>query len=160
MIVLMGVCGCGKTTVGELLAASLCWPYYDADDYHPPDNVAKMRSGAPLTDTDREPWLAALNRLLKDLEAQGQSSGLGCSALREAYRRTLLHGVAGARLVYMKGSRSLIATRLEERVHRYMPASLLDSQFAALEEPRDAMVVDVAPAPDQIAAQIRSSLGL
>lgn len=140
IVVLMGVSGAGKTTIGRLLAAHLGVPFIEGDDHHPPANVAKMAGGVPLEDEDRWPWLARLNGILKKQE----HAVLACSALKEAYRERLLQGVAGARLVHLHGDQALIAARLRERRHRYMPASLLDSQFAILEAPQGAIVVDVA----------------
>jgi gluconokinase len=138
--VLMGVSGSGKTTLGHALAATLGWRFIDADDYHPPANVAKMAAGEPLDDEDRWPWLDRLNSLLKEEER----AVLACSALKERYRHRLARGVADLRWVYLKGDRDLIAARIAGRRHRYMPASLLESQFVALEPPADAIVVDVS----------------
>ena len=137
--VLMGVSGSGKTTLGERVAARLDWRFIDADEHHPAANVAKMSSGIPLEDADRWPWLDELNRLLR----AERDAVLACSALKESYRRRLLEGIADARIVFLEGSRELIAARVAGRKHRYMPASLLDSQFAALEPPRHAIRIDV-----------------
>jgi gluconokinase len=160
IVVLMGVSGSGKTAVGELLARNLGWAWLDADDYHPPANVAKMRSGQPLTDADRWPWLDALNGLLCAADADGRSAVLGCSALKQVYRDRLSHGLADVRWVHLKGSFELIMSRLQQRQHRYMPASLLQSQFDTLEEPRDALTVDIAESPEALVARLRASLGL
>jgi len=138
--VLMGVSGSGKTTIGERVAARLGWRFIDADDHHPPANVAKMSAGIPLEDEDRWPWLDKLNGLLR---AEGDAV-LACSALKEAYRQRLLAGVGERRLVFLAGDKALIASRLAARKHRYMPASLLDSQFATLEAPAQAIRVDVS----------------
>ena len=143
IVVLMGVSGAGKTTVGRLLAERLRAPFIEGDDYHPAANVAKMASGVPLEDADRWPWLARLNEVLKK---EGRAV-LACSALKAAYRERLLAGIRNARLVHLQGDKALIAQRLKGRRHRYMPASLLDSQFAILEPPHDAIVVDVAGDP-------------
>ena len=140
VVVLMGVSGAGKTTVGKALAERLGARFIEGDDYHPPANVAKMASGVALEDEDRWPWLARLNEVLKT----EKRAVLACSALKDVYRKRLLEGVAGARLVHLQGDKALIAGRLRERRHRYMPASLLDSQFAILEAPQGAIVVDVA----------------
>jgi gluconokinase len=140
IIVLMGVSGAGKTTLGRELAERLGVPFIEGDDFHPPANVAKMASGVPLEDHDRWPWLENLNRILR----AEKHAVLACSALKDAYRRRLLEGVADARLVHLQGDKALIAGRLESRAHRYMPASLLESQFAILEPPQEAIVVDVA----------------
>ena len=143
IVVLMGVSGVGKTTIGEALAARLGWRFIDADDFHPRENVAKMAAGTPLSDEDRWPWLAKVNSVLR----AEKNAVLACSALKEAYRRRLTQGVADLRLVYLHGSFELIHARLAERRHRYMPASLLESQFAALEPPLEAIAIDVAAPP-------------
>ena len=160
VIVLMGVTGSGKTTVGEQLAQQLGWAYYDADDFHPEANVRKMASSTPLTDEDRWPWLETLSAAIDQWLQAEQGAILGCSALKQSYRDILVRGRPGVQIVHLKGSKALIAQRLETRQHRYMPASLLDSQFATLEEPRDALSVDIGPSPAAIAATIRTSLQL
>ena len=140
VVVLMGVAGAGKTTIGERLAKRLGWRFIDADDHHPAANVAKMASGVPLEDADRWPWLDALNALLR----KETDAVLACSALKEAYRRRLTAGIGDWRLVHLRGTPGLIASRLAARRHRYMPASLLDSQFATLEPSRGAIDIDVS----------------
>src|SRR5438105_4672721 len=125
IVLVMGVSGSGKSTIGELLAAGLGWPYLDADDFHPPGNVAKMAAGTPLEDADRWPWLARINEELLLLETQKQPAVLSCSALKEAYRERLRNGVKQFRVVYLHGSYELIASRMAGRRHRFMPASLL-----------------------------------
>ena len=160
VIIIMGVTGSGKSTVGEQLAQDLDWPYYDADDFHPEANVQKMASGTPLTDEDRWPWVEALAVEIGRWLASDKGAILECSALKQSYRDVLVKGREGVQLVHLHGSKDLIAHRLATRVHRYMPASLLDSQFATLEEPRDALGIDIAPEPPAIAATIRSALGL
>ena len=158
VIVLMGVCGCGKTTVGKLLAEQLGWPYFDGDDFHPRENVEKMAAGIPLTDADRYPWLRGLSDDIGRRIRDAEDAILGCSALKERYREILVGGRPEVRVVHLKGTRELIQQRLRERVHRYMPAALLDSQFEALEEPADAVVVDITPSPGEIACLIRREL--
>jgi gluconokinase len=149
IVLVMGVSGVGKTTIGEALAAALGARYIDADDYHPPQNVAKMKAGVPLNDADREPWLRKLNEVLK----QESNAVLGCSALKASYRRTLAEGIDDFRIVYLHGTRELIRERLKARTHRYMPPGLLDSQFATLEPPADAIAIDVAaPLEHSVAA--------
>jgi gluconokinase len=160
IVVLMGVSGSGKTTVGELLARRLGWPYLDADDYHPPANVEKMRAGTPLTDADRWPWLDRLNELLRQRQADGDNAVLGCSALKQIYRERLAQGLRNVRWVHLKGSFELIQSRLQVRKHRYMPASLLQSQFATLEDPADALTVDIGDTPEALARTIIAGLGL
>lgn len=147
----MGVCGCGKTTIGEALAQALAWPFFDADDFHPQANVAKMASGQPLTDADRWPWLDRIAEEMHGVLARGGNAVLACSALKDAYRKRLQRA-GDVRIVYLKGDQPTIAARLAERQHKYMPASLLPSQFAALEEPADALVVDIR---QSIAAQVQ-----
>lgn len=139
IVVLMGVSGAGKTTIGKALARRLGWRFVDADDYHPAANVAKMALGRPLDDADRWPWLGRLNQVLRKEE----EAVLACSALKERYREHLARGIEDLRWVYLKGTLELIRSRLAGRRHRYMPASLLESQFAALEPPRNAIVVDL-----------------
>jgi gluconokinase len=140
----MGVSGSGKSTIGEPLAARLGVPFLDADEFHPPVNVAKMASGTPLTDADRWPWLALLNEKLK----KEKSAVLACSALKQSYRDALARGLADCRFVHLRGNLELIRERLATRQHRYMPASLLESQFAALEPPQDAIEVDISESPE------------
>jgi len=154
ILVVMGVSGVGKTTIGRLVAETLGWRFIDADDHHPPANVAKMAAGVALQDADRWPWLDALNQLLRKEE----SAVLACSALKESYRARLLAGIRDARVVFLDGSKALIASRLAQRKHRYMPATLLDSQFAALEPPVDAIRVDVAQPVETSVAAIVGSL--
>ena len=157
VVVLMGVCGCGKTTVGRMLADELGWPFLDADDFHPAANVAKMRAGTALTDDDRWPWLDRLAAEMAAINARGAHAVLGCSALKQSYRDRLARA-GDVRFFYLKGDRATIAPRLAARPGHYMPASLLDSQLATLEEPTDATVVDIrVPVAAQVAA-IRNQL--
>jgi len=149
----MGVSGCGKSTVGALLAQKLGCEFLDADEFHPPENVAKMASGSPLTDADRKPWLERLNAELR----KRQSAVVACSALKESYRQVLSTGIE-VRFVHLRGPIELIRARLAERKHRYMPASLLESQFATLEAPRDAIEVDIAQAPGDCVDAIATAL--
>ena len=149
IVLVMGVASVGKTTIGEALARALGARFIDADDYHPPENVAKMKAGVPLQDTDRWPWLHRLN---EELQKQ-QNAVLACSALKQSYRQRLAEDLEGFRIVYLHGSAELIRERMEARRHRYMPAALLDSQLAALEPPADAIAIDVAaPLEDSVAA--------
>jgi gluconokinase len=154
IVVLMGVSGVGKTTLGKRLARRLAWPFIDADDYHPSANVAKMAAGVPLTDEDRWPWLDALNHRLRD----ERDAIVACSALKQSYRERLLAGIGDARIVFLQGSRALIAQRLAERKHRYMPPSLLDSQFATLEPPANAINVDVSGEADACVEAIADAI--
>lgn len=144
-IIVMGVSGSGKSTVGARLAAQLGWAYEDGDAFHPASNVAKMRAGEPLTDTDRWPWLNTIADEIGHQIAAGQPIVIACSALKRRYREILIGGRADVRIVYLKGSLALIARRLKARKGHFMPPDLLDSQFAALEEPApDEPVVTVA----------------
>ncbi len=141
MVIVMGVSGAGKTTVGKALAIHLGWDFLDADEFHPPENVAKMASGTPLADADRWPWLDILNAELRTREAAKSNVVLACSALKEAYRARLLDGLHQSRLVFMHADIGFIGARIATRKHKYMPASLLESQFATLEAPHDALPV-------------------
>jgi gluconokinase len=154
VIVVMGVSGSGKSTVARRLAAKLGWNCADADDFHPPANVEKMRRRIALTDEDRRPWLAALAEQIRQWRQTGVNGILACSALTEESRRML--GVDGreVRLVYLKGSYQLIHTRIAARKDHFMPAELLRSQFQTLQEPRDAIEVDVSADPDRIVEDI------
>lgn len=152
IVVLMGVCGCGKTSVGQVLAQRMGWPLLDADDFHTEASVAKMRAGIALGDDDRWPWLDRLADAMAAINARGAHAVLACSALRQAYRDRLARA-GDVRFVHLKGDRATIESRLAVRAGHYMPASLLDSQFATLEEPADATVVDIrAPIAVQVAA--------
>jgi gluconokinase len=150
----MGVSGSGKTTVGKPLAERLGYPFLDADEFHPPANVVKMAAGTPLTDADRWPWLALLNAKLNEQK----NAVLACSALKQSYRDALAKGLTDCRFVHLRGSIELIRARLRERQHRYMPASLLESQFAALEPPQDAIEIDIGQAPEACLRTIESKL--
>ncbi|MCI0577325.1 MAG: gluconokinase [Chloroflexi bacterium] len=160
IILLMGVSGAGKTTIGRLLAEELAWPFYDADDFHPPANVAKMSQGLPLTDADRDAWLAALQQLIRQLLVQDQPAVIACSALKAAYRARLLANHPGVYLVYLKGSYDLIYRRLQDRPGHFMPPDLLASQFATLEEPQDALVVSIDQEPEEIVKAIVQSIAI
>ena len=161
-VVLMGVTGSGKTTVGRVLAERLGWPFLDGDDYHPEANVAKMAAGTALTDEDRWPWLAVLAAEIGAHLGRGQSCLLACSALKAAYRQALGRGgdAGSVRFEHLRGSQDLIEGRLRDRVHRYMPASLLRSQFEALEAPADAATIDIDARPAEIAERIVDTLEL
>jgi len=160
IVILMGVTGCGKTTVGSLLAQDCGWKFHDADDFHPAENVAKMKRGAPLDDEDRWPWLARLDAFLLDSERQGKSLVLACSALKQVYRDRLVRGCAAARFVFLDGDIELIRARLATRQGHYMNPKLLDSQFAILERPQDALRLDAAASPDMLVQRIRKELAI
>jgi gluconokinase len=160
IIVLMGVSGSGKSTIGMRLAAALDWTFHDGDDLHSPANVRKMQSGQPLTDKDRAAWLAAVRRLIDTLAASDEPAVIACSALRDSYRHVLADGRPEVRFVWLRGAVELIRTRLAKRKGHFMPPALLDSQFETLEPPADALAVDVGPSPEAIVATIRHGLGL
>ena len=163
IIVVMGVSGAGKSTIAALLAARLGWAYEDADWFHPPANVEKMHSGKPLTDEDRWPWLHAIAAWIDATRRQGGHGVIGCSALKRAYRDILVGGRHDVRIVYLKGERELIARRAALRHGHFMPASLLDSQFASLEEPGEdehPIVVSIDARPHAIADAVVTKLGL
>jgi len=147
----MGVSGSGKSTLGYALAHKLGWDFFDADDFHPPENIAKMAAGTPLSDVDRVPWLAALNERILSVRESGRHPVLACSALKEKYRDQLLKGTEGMAILYLKGSYELIWSRMSMRRGHYMKPELLQSQFDTLEEPGDAFVLDTAvPLEDMI----------
>ena len=160
VVVLMGVSGAGKTAVGTRLAKALGGTFVEGDDFHPPANVAKMRSGVPLDDADRQPWLETLSREIGAWLEAGRTVVLACSALKQRYRDILKAGRPGVRFVHLKGDEDLIRQRLEHRRGHYMPASLLDSQLAALEEPADAITVGIDASPDGIVAEIQKALSV
>jgi gluconokinase len=161
ILVLMGVSGSGKTTVGKELAHQLGWTFVDADDFHPPANVAKMHRGEPLTDKDRRPWLAAIHERLLEAYLRHENVVLACSALKHAYRDYLQHEDPDRiYFVYLRGSEELIRQRLAARKGHFMNPALLHSQFETLESPEDAIEVDITPPPHEIAANIRRKLGL
>ena len=153
IVIVMGVAGSGKSTIGQLLADRLGWPFYDGDDFHPAANVEKMRAGIPLSDEDRSGWLSALADLITEQLRQDQSAVIACSALKQQYRARLSVDDQ-VRFVYLRGSYDLIAARLRARTGHYMPPDLLASQFAALEEPQDAGSIDIHQPPNQIVAEI------
>jgi gluconokinase len=159
IVVLMGVSGSGKSTVGTALAMALGWPLIDADDLHPPENVAKMAAGMPLTDEDRWPWL---DRVVDELRRRTAGDGnvvLACSALKERYRERLARA-GDVRFVHLRGDPETIGARLASRRHRYMPATLLASQFEALEPPQHAIDIDIRQSVDAQVQAIIDALGL
>jgi gluconokinase len=149
IIILMGVAGCGKTTLGKQLALALHCPFYDADDFHSPESRLKMSRGEALTDQDRQPWLEELNRQMKKWEIQSPRTVLACSALKQKYR-DLLSQNSEVTWVYLRGDKAMIQERLEKRQGHYATAQLLDSQFASLEEPQNAIVLDISVSPERL----------
>lgn len=159
VILVMGVSGAGKTTIGRRLANELGWQFSDGDDFHPAANLEKMRNGHALTDADRRPWLERMHAAIVDWISRDQSAVLACSALKASYREIVVEGCRKhLRLVYLKGSFDLFHERLTRRRDHFMPRELLASQFAVLEEPADALVIDAALSPDEIVRQIRLGL--
>ncbi len=154
----MGVAGSGKTAFGKKLAERLGWEFFDADDFHPPENIAKMSAGIPLSDSDREPWLAALANLLDSTLEGGKHPVLACSALKESYRQKLLEARNDIALIYLKGSYELIWSRISARQGHYMKPAMLQSQFAILEEPNDALVLDISMTLDEMVAVVMEKM--
>ena len=159
VLIVMGVVGAGKTTIGRLLAEQLGWEFADADDFHPRSNVEKIRHGIPLDDEDRRPWLAALGEAIAHWTDEGRNVVLACSALKRSYRRELASG-RQVKFVYLKASAELIVERLRSRRGHFADEQILASQLADLEEPQAAATVDSAATPQQIVAEIRNKLGL
>jgi gluconokinase len=157
IIVVMGVTGSGKTTVGTMLADVMKCPFLEGDALHSQENIDKMSHGIPLTDADRAPWLSAIHGRIVDASERGQDLVVGCSALRQQYRKVLADGVP-ITWVYLKGSLELIRSRVKHRKSHFMKADMLASQFAALEEPSDAVVADVSAPPSAIVQQIMTQL--
>ncbi len=159
IVIVMGVAGVGKTTVGTLLASELGWKFADADTYHSAENIKKMSGGIPLTDADREPWLHVLRETIQSWIANRQDVVLACSALKESYREYLSVD-SGVRFVYLSGSFPLIEERIRQRTGHYMHGNLLESQFETLEEPVGIPKVDVSATPTEIVREIRRKLGI
>ncbi len=163
VVVVMGVSGSGKSTVGTLLAGSLHWQFEDGDWFHPSANVDKMHRGIPLTDEDRWPWLRAIAAWIDETRSAHRHGVVACSALKHRYRDILIDGRADVRLVYLKGDEELIARRIATRHEHFMPPSLLHSQFSALEEPQAdeaPIVVSIKPRPREIVAQVLAALNV
>lgn len=168
VILLMGVMGSGKTTVGELLAEHLSWSFLDADAYHPQSNIDKMARGHALTDADRGPWLRILSEIIDtwlDVEGAGsqvpvRAAGvvLACSALKQEYREILVGQKTGVQIIFLNGSEALLQARLSLRAHAFMPPALLQSQLASLEAPKRGLTVDIAASPEALVAQISAAL--
>ena len=151
-LIIMGVAGSGKTAVGEALAKTLAWPFYDGDSFHPESNVAKMSSGIPLNDDDRKPWLERLHELIRSHLAEGKAVIVGCSALKESYRK-ILRGDLDVTFIHLEGSFELILERMQARQH-FMKPNMLKSQFETLEVPQDAITVSIAEPVEKIVEKI------
>ncbi len=159
IVIVMGVVGAGKTTIGQMLAARLGWEFFDADDFHPASNVEKIRNGVPLNDGDREPWLDGLRAAIAQWIGEGRKAVLACSALKRGYRQKLEAGPQ-VHFVYLKGTQGVIAERLRARQGHFAGEAILASQLADLEEPGSALTVEINQAPQHIVAEIRKGLDL
>jgi len=155
--VVMGVSGCGKTTVGKLLAKEKEIPFFDADNFHPEDNIQKMQAGLPLNDDDREPWLNILSEKIREWNDES-GAVLACSALKKSYRNTLKSETSDVTFIWLDGSYDLIKSRMQNRVGHYMPPGLLQSQFDALEPPSHAVKISIDQSPDSILSDIIQNL--
>lgn len=158
LLLVTGVSGSGKTTVGRLAAAEFGWAFHDADDYHPPANVAKMSAGIPLDDEDRAPWLAAIRAAIEANLATGKGAVFACSALKQSYRKTLCGGLEAVGLVFLRGDRETLMARMQSRDGHFMKPEMLDSQLAVLEEPPpgEAIRIDIRMPETEIIRTIRT----
>ncbi len=159
-VLLMGVSGSGKTTVGSRLAHELGWTFIEGDSLHPPENIAKMSRGEPLTDSDRRPWLDRLRAVIDRMMAREEPAVMAASVLKQAYRTRLGVVRDAVQLVYLRGSQAVVQRRLAQRKGHFMPPALLASQFEALEEPSNALILDIRESPASLVAEIRLQLGL
>lgn len=159
-IVLMGVSGCGKTRIGEALTQTMGWPFYDGDDYHPKANIDKMSQGMPLNDVDRQPWLEELHKIIREHLDRGIDVIVSCSALKAKYRETLRGDLENVRFVHLAGSAEVIYERLQHRNGHFMKAEMLQSQFADLEIPQDALSVSIDQPVNKVVAEIADKLNL
>ena len=150
----MGVSGTGKSTIGKLLSDRTGWAFYDADDFHSPVNIEKMNCGIPLTDSDRLPWLEELNQLITNALNSNKQGILACSALKSQYRQILRNNHAEVVFIYLRGSYDCVQSRIQQRTGHFMNSSLLQSQFDTLEEPQDALIIDVSLTPEAIVEEI------
>ncbi len=157
--IIMGVSGTGKSTIGKLLSDRTGWAFYDADDFHPQANIDKMNLGIPLTDSDRLPWLLELKQLIIDTLNSKHHGILACSALKTQYRQILSHNHPEVVFIYLRGNYQFIQRRVKQRIGHFMNPNLLQSQFNALEEPQDALIIDVSLEPEMIVEQILNQIG-
>lgn len=158
IVILMGVCGAGKSTIGRLLADDWGWPFFEGDDFHSPKNIAKMSRGFSLSEEDRLPWLQGLASLIDELLAHSKSAVISCSALKQSHRDRLTKHSPHVSMVYLQGTYETIRRRLRSRLEHFMPLELLDSQLEELEEPVDIPVVNIDQTPDLIVKQIKQAL--
>ena len=158
IVIVMGVTGAGKTTIGRALATALGWEFHDGDDLHSEANKLKMHRGIALDDADRAPWLAAIRKLIEAMLSERRDGVVACSALKQSYRDEIVVDPKAVKIVYLKGSKEMIAERLRSRGAHFMNPDLLQSQFDTLEAPRDAIVVDIAAAPEAIVKEIVAAL--
>jgi len=158
VVILSGVAGSGKTTVGQALARRLGWRFHDADDLHAPASIARMRHNLPLDDAQRQPWLLRVRSVIENAVRDGAGGVIACSALKERYRRTLAGGLSGVRFVFLTGDPQLLHQRLEQRAGHFAGPALLDTQLAALEPPDDALTLDVAVPVDALVERIVADL--
>ncbi len=160
IVLLMGVSGVGKTTVGKGLASHLSWPFHDADDLHSPGNVERMRSGRPLDDEARMPWLRAVRDLIRALAQRGENAVVACSALKASYRAMLLDGAPDVRIVHLTAPVEVLRKRVGDRAGHFMPAALIESQVSVLEPPADALTIDATQPVADVVQQIVDGLNL
>ncbi len=160
IIILMGVAGSGKTTIGNLLSKAIGWKFYDGDDFHPQENIERMRQGIALTDQDREVWLDRLHVFVRGLSEGGESAILAFSALKKMYRERVARGIDDLQYVYLDGDPALLEERIRNRKGHYFGVELLNSQFETLEEPEGIPTVDVAGSPEEVVARVRRVLGV
>lgn len=158
IVLIMGVSGSGKTTIGKLLAESLGWQFQDADDFHSPANIEKMRQGIPLDDGDRIPWLQDMQNAIAQWLQENRNVVLACSALKASYRQFLLTDRDDIKVVYLQGSDNIIQKRLQTRENHFMSAKLLTSQFHTLEEPENAIYIDISQPPEEIVNTLKTIL--
>ncbi|MEA5567205.1 gluconokinase [Anabaena sp. UHCC 0399] len=159
IVIIMGVSGSGKTTIGKLLAESLGWEFQDADDFHSSANIEKMRLGIPLDDADRIPWLQDIRNAIAQWLQENRNVVLACSALKASYRQFLVGDSSDIKIVYLKGADKIIQKRLQERQSHFMSEKLLNSQFNTIEEPNNAIYIDISQPPEEIVNFLKTTFG-